>query len=133
MIDNDWQRSMMINDDLWWSMMIIMINDNWLWSTVIVIDQEWLMMIHDNQQWLMMIDNNWLMIDSYKKKWLWTVDRCHVTRDILHVIYDMWHVTHGRRWTICGNFRSLLAHTVWQWKLIEDLEEQDELVTEWMN
>ena len=36
-----------------------------------------------------------------------------------------WHVTLGGRWTFSQNFRSL-AHTVWEGRCLEDLEEKDD-------
>ena len=51
-------------------------------------------------------------------------DMGHVTWDTWHVTRDTWHVTHGGRWTSSQNCRSL-AHTVWEWRLVEDLEKKD--------
>ena len=58
-IDDGWWWS---NKDQWWSMMsdydglvLSMFNDDWQRSIVIENDWQWLMIIHDNQQWLMMI------------------------------------------------------------------------------
>ena len=48
-----------------------------------------------------------------------------------HVTCDMWHVTHRGRWTFSQNFRSL-AHTVREWRCLEDLEEKGSL-SKWVN
>ena len=59
--------------------------------------------------------------------WHMTCVMCHVTCETWHMTCNMWHVTHGGRWTFSQNFRSL-AHTVWEWRCLEDLEEKDESV-----
>ena len=62
------------------------------------------------------------------QKW----DMWHATFDTWHVTCETWHETHGGRWTFCNNFRSL-AHTVWEWRLSENLEENHQSVNEWIN
>ena len=56
----------------------------------------------------------------------------HVTRDMLHKTSDMWHLTDEGRWNFSQNFRSP-AHTVWEWRYLEDLEEKDQSVIELIN
>ena len=41
-------------------------------------------------------------------------------------------MTHGGKWTFFQSFRSL-AHTVWDQRCLEDLEEKDESGNEWVN
>ena len=45
--------------------------------------------------------------------------------------HDMWHVTIGGRWTFSKKFRSL-AHTIWKWRCLQDLDEKDHSLYEWM-
>ena len=40
--------------------------------------------------------------------------------DTLHLTHDMWHMTHGGRWTFSKNVPSLTL-TVWEWKGVKDL------------
>ena len=53
----------------------------------------------------------------------------HMTHDIWHMTLDMWH---GGRWKFSHNVSSL-AHTVWEWRFFEDLEEKDESLNELMS
>ena len=55
-----------------------------------------------------------------------------MTCDTWHVTCFMWHVTPGGRWTFSQNFRSL-AHTDWEWRCFEDLEEKDMWLKELMS
>ena len=45
---------------------------------------------------------------------------------------EMWHETYGGSWTFSQNSRSL-AHTVWEWRCLEDLKQKDHWLNEWMN
>ena len=59
-------------------------------------------------------------------------DTWHVTCDMWLLTCDMWHVTHGGMWTFSQNFRSL-AQMVWEWRCLEDLEENDHWINEFIN
>ena len=53
-------------------------------------------------------------------------------RDTQHMTCDTWHVTHGGGWTFSQNFCSS-ALTVWDRQGLEDSEQKDDLMNEWMN
>ena len=55
-----------------------------------------------------------------------------MTHDICYVTCDMQHVTHGGRWSFSQNFRSL-AHTVWEWRCLEDISTKDQLLNHLMS
>ena len=57
----------------------------------------------------------------------------HVTGDMLHVTLETWHVTRDIWHMEGGEVFMFLAHSVWEWKLIEDLEEKGELTIYSMN
>ena len=49
-----------------------------------------------------------------------------------HVIHDTWQVTHGGGWTFSQDFSSL-ALMVWDIWYLEDFEDKDYSIIEWMN
>ena len=59
-------------------------------------------------------------------------DKLPLTFDTWHMTHNIWHVTHGGGWTFSQNFSSL-ALTVWDLWCLEDWEEKDDSMKEWMN
>ena len=67
-----------------------------------------------------------------KIKLLARPDTWRVTCDTWCVTPYTWHVTLGGGWTFCQNFSSL-ALSVWAGKWCEDLEENADRLTKWIN
>ena len=53
-----------------------------------------------------------------------------MTCDTWHATSDMWHMEGD--WTFSQNLR-FLAHTVWEWRCLEDISTKDEWLNELMN
>ena len=56
----------------------------------------------------------------------------HLTCDTWNVTCDMWHDSHGGGWTFSQNFSSP-ALTVWDRQCLEDFEQKDDSMNEWIN
>ena len=70
-----------------------------------------------------------------------TCEMWHVTQDTWHMTHDTWHMTHGMwnvtydtwsGWTFSQNVSSP-ALTVWDRQCLEDSEQKDDSMNQWIN